>query len=102
MISAGHRRVKAIKESKEREVEYMKLLERYKEEREEGYKEGLERGLEQGRKEMQRMVVELFQEGSLPAEIAARKLGLKTEEFLSLVGDRCEGNSQGGWRISMV
>ena len=26
----------------------MKLLERYKEEREEGYKEGLERGLEQG------------------------------------------------------
>ena len=42
----------------------MKLLERYKEEREEGYKEGLERG-------RQEMLFDLFQEASLSIESAA-------------------------------
>lgn len=96
LVKLVHRRVKAIKESKEREVEYMKLLERYKEEREEGYKEGLEdgleRGVEQGRLEM---VMDLYNEGKLSAQIAARKIGLDTEAFLKLAKDSGEGNSPG-------
>ena len=62
----------------------MKLLERYKEEREEGYKEG-----------RQEMVMDLYNEGSLSAEIAAKKLGLDTEVFLKLAQDYGEGNSPG-------
>ena len=100
LVKLVHRRVKAIKESKEREVEYMKLLERYKEEREEGYKEGLEQGrqdglvqgleqgLERGREEI---VIDLFQEGSLSAEKAAKKLGLETDAFLNLVRKQGKG-----------
>lgn len=71
LIKEIHKKVMTVKESKDMEVEYMTLLQRDREKREEGFEKGLEKGLEKG-VQLAAAVIKLYNKGMTPSDIAAK------------------------------
>lgn len=65
LIKEIHKRLTEVKQSKEMEVEYMTLLQRDRENREEGLEQGLEQGLEKGLEKMTALTKFLLSENRM-------------------------------------
>ena len=79
LVNKLEKAVQKAKKHEEWKVEYMTLLMRDNEMREEGRKEGREEGRAEGRKDL---LFSLVKDGTLSPEIAALKADMSAEEFV--------------------
>lgn len=70
LVKIVHEKVVELKEDKTLEVQYMTLLEKYKEMREEGIEQGIEQGLQQGLQIVKDSILDLLSDiGEVPMEV---------------------------------